>query len=238
MKQVVNFGYDMEVTSKTDKETNATFTYKDMTMNIESPMMNMSYDSKNPPTNAVGMNAMLEKVVNSILGNKLQIVVASDGSVKSVTGMEAITTKMAAAFAGDAQGMQMVEMMKGQFNDEALRQQLEQSFKVYPPAGTKVGETYDVTQNVSSGGIDMKIDSKYTLKSADGKVAVVDYVSVISGMGGQLKGDMKGTIKFDMATGLNETDALQTMKGTVSGNGMDIPMDLTTNMKVRMSVAK
>lgn len=221
--------YDMTVLENSASEVKIEMIYNAILFDMSSAMMNMKYDSKNPATSSGPMDEMMNKIFGSMLNKKFHIILEHDGSVKSVTGMKAIVDDMMAALGNDAMAAQMGQQMSGQFTDEAMKATFEQGFKIYPGKTLKPGDSWNIEQSTGTAGVDMLIKSVYTLKSADKKTAYTDIVSTISGLDGQLTGEQSGTIEFDLKLGLPvKSNVNQKISGTVSAQGMEIPMEISS----------
>ena len=231
--------YTMSIVEKNNDGVKASFLYKDLYYEMSSAMMNMKYDSKNPTANANAMDAIMAKIFGAMIDKKFEAVIALDGTVKSVTGMDAILEDMSKAVGSDMQAAQIAESLKQQYSNDAMKASLEQSFKIYPTGKIKPGDSWTVNQKNDAAGMAMNTTSTYTLKSTDKKSALVDVTSVIDGMDGKLTGTQSGTLKYDVKTGLvDESNIKQNISGTVTTQGMDIGMELDSDMKVSVKKEK
>ncbi len=244
MEQDMDFDYEMNIREKSTDGIQAQLLYKDMEYYLSSPMMKMAYSSKNPVETPSDMDKMLGKMFGCLIGKPFSMQIASDGSVKSVSGMDVIVDEMVKA-AGPSDGQiaaQTAASMKQQFSDEAMKRMFEQSLKIYPPKAVKTGESWDAEQTYSASGMSTTSKTKYTLKEVKKNIAVVDFESTIemkpatSGMGGKLAGTQTGVIQIDVKTGMPvSSDAIQAIKGTVSTNGMDISMSIDSKIKTTVT---
>lgn len=241
MDQTMAFTYNMDVIERTATETTIEFEYKEVVYNLASSMINMKYDSKSNAEPANEMDGMMAKIFGSLLNKKFSAVLALDGSVKSVSGMDAIIDDMMKAVGGgnDMMAQQLSKQMTQQFSDEAMKASFEQSFKIYPGKAIKAGDSWNVVQKTGAGTLNMDINTTYSLKSADSNTAYADVQSTISGMGGQLTGTQQGTIEFDLKSGLPMTSKVnQKASGKISANGMEIPMEIDSQVNVTVKKIK
>ena len=238
----MSFNYLMEVKDKTPQEIHLQFTYRDVSFIVSSPMMKMGYDSKNPVENPSEMDNNLSKMFSKMLNASFMAVVAPDGSVKSVTGMDAISESMTNALTNDGQAAaQMGAQMKLQFSDDALKKMFEQSFKTYPDKAVKKGDSWNMENAISTTTNNMNmntnIKTKYTLKEVSknmATVAVEGELEIIfpENIEGTLAGTQTGTILIDTKAGLPVTsDISQNMNGVIKMQGMEIQMETNTKMK-------
>ncbi len=239
METEMNTKYLMEIKDKTAQETQVQFTYQDITYVMSSPMMKMGYDSKNPMENPSEMDKMMDKIFSNMLDKPFMVVIAPDGSVKSVTGMEAIFESMVKAIAPDGQmAAQMVAPMKQQFSDVAMKNMFEQSLKIYPANAVKVGDSWNSDMVTTMVNMGTAIKTKYTLKEVKKSMATVAVESTVEmnpgeGMEGKLSGTQSGTMIIDTKTGMTvSSDLSQSIKGAIKAQGVDIVMELNTKTKV------
>ena len=241
----VSMNYLMEIMDKTPQETTVQITYQEVAYIISSPMMNMGYDSKNPIENPSDFDQMLAKMFSKILGQSFVLVIAPDGSVKSVTGMDAIGESMSSAIASDGQMIaQLGAQMKLQFNDDAMKNTFEQSFKIYPADAVRTGNSWNTKNTMTVNGMNTDISTKYTLKSVSRNVATIAVEGEVemtpgAGMEGKVAGTQSGTMTVDTGTGLSLTgDVSQNIKGALKVQGMDVQMEMKTKMKTSIKEVK
>lgn len=240
MDQTMVMDYDMSILDKTAAGIKVEFEYKSIYFNLASAMMSMKYDSKNPPASTEGMDGMMAKILGTMINKKFQMVVEKDGTVSSVTGMQAIIDDMTKAVGGnDMMGMQVAESMKQQFSDDAMKQMMEQTFKIYPKGSIKTGDSWSAAVNTGAAGMNMNVNTTYKLKSVDSSKAIADVTSTIDGFNGQLTGTQSGVVEFDVKSGLPVSSKIeQKAKGTISAQGMEVPMDITSNVNVKVVKVK
>ncbi len=239
MKQSMVMAYDMEVLEKSAASMKLAFRFTGIFYEVSSAMFNMKYDSKSPTTDSSGMNGIMAKLFSAMLNQQLEATVLPDGSVTSVTGMDAIIEGMKKNVESEgAMAVQVIEGMKQQFSNEAMQKSFEQSFKIYPGKPLKVGESYEVKQEVgAAAGMTMNIQSTYQLVSVDKTTANLTVKSIIDGLDGQLKGEQSGTIQMDLKTGLaKEGDINQKFAGTISTQGMEVGIKADSKVKTAITV--
>ena len=237
--------YLMEIKDKTPQEITVQFTYNEVAYIVSSPMMKMGYDSKSPVENPSNIDQMLGKMFDKMIGQSAMVVIAPDGSVKSLSGMDAIGESMVGAIAGDGQMIaQLGAQMKQQFNDDAMKSSFEQMFKMYPEKAVKAGESWTVENTTMMNNMNTDLKTKYTLKSVSKNIATIAVAGEIemnpgAGMEGKLTGTQTGTVTVDTKTGVTVTsDVSQNMKGTFRVQGMDMQMELTAKAKTSIKEVK
>ena len=234
----INTTYLMEIKDKTPQEITVQLTYEEMTYIISSPMMKMGYDSKNPVENPSDFDQMLSKMFDQMIGQPIVMVIAPDGSVKLLTGMDAIGENMVSAITDDGPMIaQLGAQMKQQYNDAAMKNMFEQSFKTYPDNPVRVGNSWNMESTMMVNNMMAGFKTKYTLKSVSKNMATIAVDGEIEmnpgeGMEGKISGTQIGTMIVDTKTGLSLTSEVsQNMKGELKVQGMDIQMEMITNTK-------
>ena len=227
--------YLMEIKNKTPQEIHVQLTYLDFTFVVSSAMMNISYDSKNPIENPSEMEQMFGKIFKPLIDMPFIVVFAPDGSVKSVTGMEAIIKNMLNAVSADGQiATQMSAQMSQQFNDEAMKNMFGQSFYFYPNKVVKIGESWDMGNTTLINNMNLGINTKNTLKELKTNIATIEIAGDVEMdmEGGKLTGKQTGTMIVDTVTGIPVTgDISQNIKGTIKTQGIDIQMEMISKTK-------
>ena len=230
--------YLMEIKDKTPLEIQVQFTFQDIAYIISSPMMKMGYDSKNPIENPTDMDKIFGKMLNGMLGSSFTMVYAPDGSVLSVSGIEAIAENVTGAVANDGQiAAQMAIQVKQQFSETVMKNSFEQSFKIYPDQPVRAGNKWNKESEMSVNNMNTAFKTNYTLKNVNrnmATVAIEGNVEMISGAGmeGKLAGTQTGTLIVDTKTGLPVTgDMSQNIKGVISTQGMEVQMEIANKVK-------
>ena len=228
----VNMSYLMEIKDKTPQETHVQLTYQDIVYVISNPMMNMRYDSENP-------------AVRNLINKSFLMVVAPDGSVKSVTEIDNVaespTNTSGANWQVDAQ---VVAQLNQQFSGDAVKDMLEQSFKMYPANAVRAGDSWNMDNTTTINNMNTSVKTKYTLKEISGNIATVaiesDMVMTVgAGMEGTIAGTQTGTMTIDTRTGLPVTsDIAQNIAGLVKAQGMDVQVQLTGKVKTSIKEIK
>lgn len=231
--------YLMEIKDKNPQETQAQFTYRDIAVVISSPMMKMGYDSKNPVENPSAMDKTFARMFGALIGQPFGLSIAPDGSVKSVTGMDAIAEKMTRAVTGDgAMAAQLSAQMKQQFSNVAVKSMFEQSLKIYPAVAVKPGDSWNVENTMTVSGMNTIIRIKYTLKEVGKNGATIGMDATLdmqsgAGMEGTLSGTQTGVMTVDVKSGMPVSSELsQKINGTLKAQGVDILMDMNTKTKI------
>lgn len=233
--QEISMAYAMNVLEKNKEEVRVSFEYTDILYTLANPMMTIRYNSNKPVDNPTSMDEMVAKMYNCLIGRKFEAVIALDGTVKSLTGMDEVINEMFAA-AGAAAGMApgMEESLRAQMGNDALKKSFEQSLKIYPEEKVKVGDSWTVGQTSEIMNIQWDIENQYTLTKADKKDAMLLVESVISTSGENgLKGTQAGMIHLDRKTGMmREATIHQEIEGELSTQGMAIPLKIKSDVSI------
>src|SRR5690606_4833563 len=109
-------------------------------------------------------------------GNKLNMKMDTKGNVISITGFEAIYTKVSNALSSiikDAKEREsVVASLKETFNEKVLKDQFNKNLTILPKKGAKVGEKWTHTENADESG-QVKVNSNYVLKSVRNGIAEI-----------------------------------------------------------------
>ena len=243
----ISMKYLMEVVEKSTDEIQTVFTYQDISYIITSPMMKMGYDSKNTIENPSDMDKILEQIFSTLIGKPFTLTIAPDGSVKSVTGMDAIAENMSQSVGNDQIAAQLTVAIKQQFSEDAIKRVFEQSLKIYPDNPVKVGNSWNVNNAIEISGMGTNTKTKYTLKAVKKDMADIAVESTLDlkpgagmpGAEGLLTGTQNGSMVVEIKTGMPvSSDLTQIVKGSLKMQGIDILMDMTTKSKMSTKEVK
>ena len=239
LKTEMKATYSMEILDKTAQEIHTQIIFREIAYMLSSSMLKMKYDSRNPIKNPTKTDKMLERMFDKMIDKPISVVIAPDGSVKSVTGMDAIVEDMSRAVAADGPtAAQAGAAMKRQFGDAAMKNTLEQSFKIYPANVVKIGDSWNSETTMMTANMNIDFNTKSTLKEIEMRNAVVAIESDIkmsSDAKGKIAGTQVGTVIIDGTTGLPLTaDMSQNAKGFIVMQGINVPVKLTGKMKTSL----
>jgi hypothetical protein len=216
-KMLMEFTYDVTAGENENKDLAVTYTRMKMDMNAMG--QTMSYDS-NDSANA---NPMF-KALGNMIGKSFTTTVAPNGTIVKVEGIESLVPE-------GTQGL----------DQETLKQTMQTSFNIFPEKPVKVGETWTKTTDMKLQNFNMKLDSKYTLDKVEGDKAIISMDGKISseagasvqGMEMNLDGTQTGKLEIDIPTGQAISgDIKQLIKGKFNANGQEIPMDISSDVKI------
>ena len=225
-------------------------------MEMNSPMFGMSYDSAKPDAGDNPMNAMLKNIFTPLMGQSFTLVMAPTGEVQKVEGLSKLAEKMFQNIPQDPAAAGMLDGLKANLSDEAMRGMFMQSFAQFPNKALKSGDTWNTQISVANpmlGGLNTSVTS--TLKAVEGdgsnRVATIVTASTIkqdatkpapaNPMGltmqlGDAAGD--GEQMFEAGTGrFRRSTNRVTIPMSVSGAGPDgTPLNMKTNVKTTTTV--
>ncbi|KXH85260.1 DUF6263 family protein [Chryseobacterium kwangjuense] len=158
---------------------------------------------------------MIWNINKALTGNKLNMKMDTKGNVISITGFDAVYTKVTNAVGTlikDAnQKASVVASLKETFNEKILKDQLKKNLTIIPKKGAKIGEKWTVSENADPSGA-LKVTSNYVLKSVGNGAAEISITGgipkktekktqgpITHSLSSELA--QNGTIKFDQNTG-------------------------------------
>ncbi|QWT85918.1 hypothetical protein KBP46_21185 [Chryseobacterium sp. PCH239] len=158
---------------------------------------------------------MIWNVNKALTGNKLQMKMDKKGNVISITGFDAVYTKVGNAVGTlikDAnEKASVVASLKQSFNEKVLKDQFHKNLMIIPKKGVKIGEKWSTSENADASGA-VKVTSNYVMKSLGNGAAEIAVTGGIpkktekktqGPITHSLSSELvqNGTIKFDESTG-------------------------------------
>ncbi|MDR2361912.1 MAG: DUF6263 family protein [Prevotellaceae bacterium] len=239
VEHTMRFGYDMVVKEKHPKQINVELTYHDVAIHMSSLGSTFRYDSRKPTENPTPGDATMEKIFAPLIGQPYHAALSPDGSVVSVWGLEAISGSIIKSLEGMNEPA-AAEMLKNILHDKAIKNALEQSFKIYPDKAIQPGDTWTIVQATDAGNVHTTMENTYRLQSVTADMAMVSVSSLLrasaEGMTGSLEGTTQnGRLEIDLKTGLpRRSDIIQHITGTGTVQGMDVAMKIVSTIKTEI----
>ncbi|MFT3739451.1 MAG: DUF6263 family protein [Breznakibacter sp.] len=216
-------------------------TYESLGMNMESPMMNMAFDS----AGEIDASNPMHSALSTIVGKKFTMVMDSRGKVASVSGFDKVMEELVAKFNGNQEmANQIAASLEQQFSDDAMKSNMEMMTAIFPENAVAIGDTW-VVKNTIRSGMELNSENTLTLKDvANGKwmVSGVAQLATNSETAIQTQGmeshfSLTGTAKYEMVldatTGwLIECNINQSIDGKVSLEGGQLPSSMEIPMKI------
>lgn len=248
-------GKDMDLNTKMDmaytfevigdsagwKQVNATISK--IAINMDAGGMQIKYDSDDPKAlDSTNPMAKLGQIFGAIKGGRFGFTINEKGKVGNVTGIQEMIEHAVASINDPSASTALTAGLSKSFDENQFKQNLEQSFGIYPDKPVKPGDSWHKTMTMNNAGILMKMDNTYTLESVDNNNANVKMSSKISsgsdsaklvGMNMDMNGTMEGTMQFDIVSGM-PVKGLSTMQMNmkVKSQGTEMPMNLTFTMNI------
>lgn len=215
----------------------------DMTINLIAKRNSQSAQGKtivvdtNQPIPKDDNLKMIWNVNKALTGNKLNMKMDTSGKVISITGFDAVYTKISDAIKNivkDAnQRASVVASLKETFNEKVLKDQFEKNLSILPKKGAKIGDKWNTSENADEAG-KVKVTSNYTLKSVGNGIAEISITGGIpkktekqsqNGINHSMSSELEqnGTIKFDQNTGWihNQNISVKTIQVETISDGKE-----------------
>ena len=236
----ISFQYLIEIKDNTPQEVTARFSFTEMIYNVSNPGMKMRYNTKNPVENPTDVDKIFGKLLNNLLNQPFQVVIAPDGSIKSVTGLDAIYENAVNAISGDGQTAEQLGVrMRSQFGDIPIKNSLELLLNFYPAKEVMVGESWNIERTTVANNMTTTTKSIFTLKELSKNMATISAVFNMemeanpdTGMERKNVVNSIATIVVDAKTGLPISgDYTTNIKGSGRVQGMDMQMEGSEKMR-------
>lgn len=177
-------------------------------------------------------------VFRVLKGKSYQFTINELGEVLEITGLEEIQAAITEELQGSPLAAQAGQITAA-YSEETIRANLENQFSIYPK---DKAEAWSKKRDVSINGLPVTLDSQY-LYEDDSTILVNSELTVsgkISQNGMELDAALEGTqeakLTLDPKSGICTVyDASQLMDGSVTTQGMQIPMSVETSTKITTS---
>ena len=241
----ISFQYLIEIKDNTPEKITAQFSFTEIIYIVSSPNMKMRYNTKNPIENPTDVDKMLGKILNNLINQPFLVVIALDGSIKSVAGLDAICENAVNAIPDDGpMAAQLSAQMRSQFGDIPIKNSLEILLNFYPARVVELGDNWDIERTTVVGNMATTTQSKFTLKEFNEGMATIVAVfntetvaNPDAGMERKIAANSIATIVVDINTGLPVTSNYTTnIKGSGKVQGMDMQMVGTEKMRITGAV--
>ncbi|WP_231425737.1 MULTISPECIES: DUF6263 family protein [Pedobacter] len=156
----------------------------------------MTMDSNDPDTTK-------QNPFRGIKGASFRMVMEPNGTIKSLTGIDAMLTSMTSKMSKDSAVISTLKAsLAKQFNSEGMKQTMESSLKIYPDKPVKIGDSWTVDTKMQ---MTMPIETitKYTLKDVKNGIAFLSISGTLISkgnfetMGNKMQTDLTGTNNGD-----------------------------------------
>jgi len=239
MKSKMTMGYLFEVTNDSAGWKTVAATISKIAMDMNAGDMSMKFDTDNPSADTTGPMAMAGKIFGGMKDGKFTFTIDENGTIGEVHGFNEILQKSITA-ANIPNADMVIQSMGKSFDENQFKQNMQQSFNIYPGKPVKPGESWTKNTTLNNSGMLMKMDNTYTLESVNGDDAVIKIASKITsgmdsssmtGMKVNMDGSMSGNMNYDISNGLpKKGDMDMKMSMRVTGHDMDMPIDMDMKM--------
>ncbi len=214
--------------------TYAAIQYEQSTMGQE-----VKYDSSNP---AETNNPQFAEMYDKLLDRPVELIYNPKGQLIDAKGFSEMMDDMFGTLPEETR-----DAMKNQFGGEAMLQAMKSMTYYYPEQDkVKIGDSWAVTNEMAVGGMELIIDSEFTLLEVKDGMAKIKMDSEMTSdpnapgldiMGMQMQFDLQGTQNGDLfvdqtTSWLNRMELDQQMDGVMNMNS-----DQTGKMEIDMKVA-
>lgn len=189
------------------------------------------YDSDSPPDYV----EPFMRGYAALVGSELLITITPKGKVTGIDGADSLFESIMAELdlPDSPRKDEIVDAIRGQFGETAIRQSIEQIFGFFPQSAVETGQMWTSGKEITSG-MPMKVVDEYTLKSREDGVAYIDVFSRVSShpdrrpvqlgpveMVYEMEGSQRGYLRVDEHTGLPlESELDMDLSGKVSASGV------------------
>ena len=232
------------VSSVTDNTIGLDFVFDEVVIGMDADEFAFEFSSHSDAVFATEED--LGPILKAMTNLPFSMTMNKQGEVQSVRGFDQIMDAMLASIDGEVDAFtreQMVSQFAQQFNEEAMQSNLGQWFAVFPSNPVRIGESWNTTQAINTGQVNMHIDMKTTLRSVSGNVAVLEQnatfatdepiVQITGGMETaiSLTGTQTGTLEIDMNTGwIIRGELTQDIETKLDMFGMILPQTITSRI--------
>jgi hypothetical protein len=198
----------------------------------------MTIDSNEPVSDTIPGSAQMYNAFAGMKGKQFTFTINDKGQVGEVKGLKEMRESIVK---GIPDGDKVDQQLESSFNEESFKQNLEQSFNIFPDKDVAVGDSWKKTMNMKSQGMNIKSENTYTLESIkDGKAHIkvktglsTDKTTAENGMEITMKGTGNGVYTFEQSTGMvMDGDVKMKMDMEMSMNGQKMPMKMDMNIKL------
>jgi hypothetical protein len=232
IKNKTAMGYDFAAVGDSSGWKKLTATISRIAMHLNSNGVNMDFDTDIKPDSSDMVSGMMGKMFGTLKGGKFGFTMNEQGKIGSVTGINDMMQRILTS-SDISNAASMSAELNNVFNEENFKQNMQQSFGMYPDKPVKPGDTWTNTMDMSNQNIPMKIENTYTLQSVNGNTANVKVNAKISSPSGSSTGTLNGNMQFDVSTGLpTDGDLAMNMNMTVNTGGQLVPMSTDIKMKI------
>jgi len=235
----MGFGYEFQVKDDSAGWKILNSTIKRIYMNINAGGQSIHIDTDSSQPDTTTPSGMMTRIYSSLVGGQFSFTIDGQGKVGRVFGMQEMIQKMAQSINPNNPESLILNISKS-IDENNFRQNIEQSFKIYPDHPVKPGDQWTGSLATVSSGLTIQFQNIYTLKS----ISIIDDIAHIavnaklsSGAdsshsgASQVTGEMNGETDCDIETGIPLKSRLDMQVNMVVGvKGQQIPVKMIISM--------
>lgn len=187
-----------------------------------------------------------ERILSSILGLSVNVSLNQNGEIKSIQGCKEISDKILASLSEYDQALKSTiqEQVSRLVNEDFIRNNIQESFKLIPDTGVYVGTTWN-RKATQTGEISYLSDCNYILTSLEDTLAEIDVEASVKGIPGKtqmpknpevktnLNGKQEGKLFVNRHTGILEKSKSKTLiDGTVQVMENEVPISIVIKKEI------
>jgi hypothetical protein len=234
LNTIVDMSFDMKTMSKTPDEIRMQYSYKNISLILNTSVITLKVDTQNPSAVSSEQEKTLSQLLGKMVNKSFDIVFKPDGSVVSLNGLNSIMKEMLSSLPNSSNSQTSTSLLES-LNDETMKKMFEQTFKMYPEQAVKRGDSWSGSASISVSSIKSDVQNTYILKNVKGDIAFIDVSSnfsmgPVAGIEMDLKGNQVGAIEMDIKTGLPlKSELNQTINGKIKMQDKEILLDMVNN---------
>lgn len=245
--QTLSLTYRITTEDVTDRYTMLKVSYEAVAFKQESPLGNAEYDSDNPPS----VIPPVARGFAALVGQSIELKMDAAGRVSDVKGVDSLIEEIIRRLdIPDGPNKPMLEKaLRKDFGPEAIRENIESIFLIYPDRLVSIGNSWDHSLAISKG-FPIVVDTTYTLKETAADRLALDVSGKLTSkpdvnpvdvgqrkLTYKLSGTEKGTLTLSRADGtIRGGDLTQKVSGTMTvetpDGKSDTPLTIESHIKI------
>lgn len=237
MQNKITYGYIYEVLKDSANWKVIRSTIGRMRMDMKAMGNSMAIDTDSPADSA-GPLGQLYQMFSNMKGKQFTFTINDKGEVGEIYGLKELRD---AVMKDMPNNEQMQKQMEESFDEEGFRQNIEQSFNIFPSKDVAVGESWNKTMNIKTQGMMMKTENTYKLESVKEGKAIITVKQKLSsdkgtvnGVAFTMNGTGDGTYSYEQSTGMVlGGDVKMKMDMEMTSQGQKVPMKMIMDISVK-----
>jgi hypothetical protein len=234
----MGFGYEFEVRDDSAGWKILSSTFRRIYLNLNAGGQSIHIDTDSTQSDTTTPSGMMTRIYSSLMGGQFSFTMDGQGNVGRVFGMQEMIRKMAQSINPGNPEPLMLNISKS-IDENNFRQNIEQSFKIYPDHPVKEGEQWTGSLVTVSNGLTIQFRNIYTLQSIKDDIAHIKVDARLSSRAdtsysgaSQVVGEMHGETDCDIETGIPLKSRMDMQINMVVGvKGQQIPVKMHISME-------